>query len=137
MAHAADVSTRPYLDDPYVLEFEARVVARRSLPDGSTGIVLDRTYFYPTSGGQPQDTPFSAVRLSPFFAPPDGVQLGFNGDYSGLAVSGTTAHPIWSDTRNSAVITAPTQGVVHDEDVFTDSRPIPSGEGRGDDNQNN
>ena len=92
---------------------------------------------YWLSGGQPQDTPFSAVRLSPFFAPPDGVQLGFNGDYSGLAVSGTTAHPIWSDTRNSAVITAPTQGVVHDEDVFTDSRPIPSGEGRGDDNQNN
>jgi len=71
------------------------------------------------------DTPFAAVRISPFFPPPDGIQAGFNGDYSGIAVRGTTAHPIWSDTRNSAVQTSPSQGVVHDEDVFTDSRSIP------------
>jgi hypothetical protein len=73
------------------------------------------------------DTPFGAVRVSPFFPPPDGIQAGFNGDYSGLAVRGNTAHPIWSDTRNSVLQTSPTQGVVHDEDVFTDSRPIPNG----------
>jgi hypothetical protein len=96
--------------------------------------------FYLLSGGQRQNTPFSAVRLSPAigFPPPDGGQIGFNGDYSGLAVSGTTAHPIWSDTRNSAVMTSPGQGVVHDEDIFTDSRAIPSGRNGGDDdNQNN
>jgi hypothetical protein len=65
------------------------------------------------------------VRLSPSTPPPDGEQTGFNGDYSGLAVIGSTAHPVWSDTRNAAVLTQPRQGVVHDEDVFTVSVPIP------------
>jgi hypothetical protein len=69
--------------------------------------------------------PFASERISPEFPPPDGLQAGFNGDYSGLAIVGTTAHPIWSDTRNSVLQTAPTQGVVHDEDIFTDSRRIP------------
>ncbi len=40
----------PTVDDAYVRTFRARVVA---LPPG--GIVLDRTYFYPTGGGQPSD----------------------------------------------------------------------------------
>ena len=38
------------IDDAYVREFRAKVVA---LPPG--GVVLDRTYFYPTGGGQPSD----------------------------------------------------------------------------------
>ncbi len=38
------------IDDAYVREFRASVVA---LPPG--GVVLDRTYFYPTGGGQPCD----------------------------------------------------------------------------------
>jgi len=38
------------IDDGYVRTFRARVVA---LPPG--GVVLDRTYFYPTGGGQPAD----------------------------------------------------------------------------------
>ncbi|HTP53586.1 MAG TPA: alanyl-tRNA editing protein [Thermoplasmata archaeon] len=38
------------IDDAYVRTFRARVT---SLPPG--GIVLDRTYFYPTGGGQPSD----------------------------------------------------------------------------------
>ncbi len=40
----------PTIDDAYVRTFRARVVA---LPPG--GVVLDRTYFYPTGGGQPSD----------------------------------------------------------------------------------
>jgi misacylated tRNA(Ala) deacylase len=40
----------PTIDDAYVRTFRARVVAR---PPG--GVVLDRTYFYPTGGGQPND----------------------------------------------------------------------------------
>jgi misacylated tRNA(Ala) deacylase len=40
----------PTIDDAYVREFRARVLA---LPPG--GVVLDRTYFYPTGGGQPSD----------------------------------------------------------------------------------
>ncbi len=40
----------PTIDDAYLRTFRARVVA---LPPG--GVVLDRTYFYPTGGGQPCD----------------------------------------------------------------------------------
>ncbi len=38
------------IDDAYVRSFRAKVLA---LPPG--GVVLDRTYFYPTGGGQPSD----------------------------------------------------------------------------------
>lgn len=42
-----------FLDDAYLRSAEAQVVSRRE-EDG--GIVLDRTIFYATSGGQPGDT---------------------------------------------------------------------------------
>ncbi|MGQ9458468.1 MAG: alanyl-tRNA editing protein [Anaerolineae bacterium] len=47
--------TRLYYEDPYLTEFSARVVDRRTW-DGQPALVLDRTAFYPTSGGQPHDT---------------------------------------------------------------------------------
>jgi hypothetical protein len=86
---------------------------------------------YQLAGGSGLRTPFAARTVSPSFVPPDGIQTGFNGDYSGLVVVGQTAHPIWSDTRN-AVPTgiqsqSPAQGVTHDEDIFTDALPIPGG----------
>jgi alanyl-tRNA synthetase len=40
-----------YLRDAYLREFEATVVACRD-----SAIALDRTAFYPTGGGQPNDT---------------------------------------------------------------------------------
>jgi alanyl-tRNA synthetase len=43
-----------YFEDPARMEFEARVVERRVV-DGLPAIVLDRTCFYPESGGQPWD----------------------------------------------------------------------------------
>jgi alanyl-tRNA synthetase len=54
---------RIYYDDAYVKEFDARVMHCEVLPpDVNSGItsqvwalVLDRTAFYPTSGGQPND----------------------------------------------------------------------------------
>ena len=45
-----------YQQDSTILEFDAQVVERVSLPDGRHGVVLDRTYFYPTGGGQEHDT---------------------------------------------------------------------------------
>jgi alanyl-tRNA synthetase len=49
------VTLRLYRDDPYLLDFEARVVARRD-HEGRPAVVLDRTAFYAESGGQPWDT---------------------------------------------------------------------------------
>jgi hypothetical protein len=86
---------------------------------------------YDLSGGRNLDTPYDARRISPTFPPPDGNQAGFNGDYSGLIVIGNTAHPIWSDTRNTAPTTTPSQGVVHDEDIFTVGIALPDGRGEG------
>lgn len=45
---------RLYRDDPYLLEFEAHVV-RRLEHENRPAVVLDRTAFYPESGGQPWD----------------------------------------------------------------------------------
>jgi hypothetical protein len=79
---------------------------------------------YSLAGGTGLNTRYEAVQVSPSFPPPDGGQAGFNGDYTGLVLVGTTAHPIWSDTRNEAPAG---QGVTHDEDVFTDSVKLPGG----------
>ncbi len=46
---------RLYYYDSYLKEFDADVVGQMRVSD-KQGIVLDRTAFYPTSGGQPNDT---------------------------------------------------------------------------------
>jgi hypothetical protein len=85
---------------------------------------------YVLAGGTGGDTPFDFKVVSPVFPPPDGIQAGFNGDYSGLAINrGNDAHPIWSDTRNVDPY-APANGVVHDEDIFTDNVGLPNGKGK-------
>jgi alanyl-tRNA synthetase len=48
---------RLYYIDPYLREFDANLVDTVS-HDGKTALVLDRTAFYPTSGGQPYDVGF-------------------------------------------------------------------------------
>jgi len=79
---------------------------------------------YVLAGGTATRTPFRFRVLSPQFPPPDGNQTGFNGDYSGLAINREDeAHPIWSDTRNTNPF--PLNGVVHDEDVFTQAVRLP------------
>jgi alanyl-tRNA synthetase len=45
-----------HFTDPLHVEFDAQVVETLGLPDGRLGVVLDRTYFYPTGGGQEHDT---------------------------------------------------------------------------------
>lgn len=47
---------RLYYSDSHLIEFEARVVDLTDRVSGWTAVVLDRTAFYPTGGGQPSDT---------------------------------------------------------------------------------
>jgi hypothetical protein len=64
--------------------------------------------------------------LSPKFPAPDGIQAGFNGDYSGITITPDgDAHPVWSDTRNR-VPNPDFNHVTYDEDVFTVSMDLPS-----------
>lgn len=89
---------------------------------GQAGVQATNSQYFLAGG---RTTPLTARAVSPMFPAPTGNQAGFNGDYSDLALSGDTAHPIWSDTRNTApagqVATVPAP----DEDVFTDSIQLP------------
>src|SRR5438445_2088609 len=49
------MTERLYYTDPYLREFDGTIV-RAEPRDGRTHVTLDRTAFYPTSGGQPFDT---------------------------------------------------------------------------------
>jgi len=83
---------------------------------------------YSIAGGQGRTMPYGARPISPTFQPPDGLQAGFMGDYSGITVVGQTAHPIWSDQRVGipAAFQAD-QGGTRDEDVFITAARIPNG----------
>ena len=48
------MTQRLYYHDPYLREFDAEVV-EQTAHEGKIALVLDRTAFYPTSGGQPFD----------------------------------------------------------------------------------
>ncbi|MDX1614315.1 MAG: DHHA1 domain-containing protein [Candidatus Promineifilaceae bacterium] len=45
---------RAYHFDAYTIQFRAQIIDKGSV-NGQPMVVLDRTYFYPTSGGQPHD----------------------------------------------------------------------------------
>ncbi len=45
---------RLYYNDPYLLEFDANIIEAKAVGH-RLGVVLDKTAFYPTSGGQPND----------------------------------------------------------------------------------
>ena len=47
---------RLYYNDSHLIEFEARVVDVTERVSSWTAVLLDRTAFYPTGGGQPSDT---------------------------------------------------------------------------------
>jgi hypothetical protein len=83
---------------------------------------------YSLSGGFARATPYAARPLSPVFAPPDGNQAGFMGDYTGITVIGEVAVPIWSDNR--VVIPQAFQAdqdAVHDQDIYLTLARIPRG----------
>ena len=52
------MTDRIYYTDPYTAAFDATALDVEPIPDNPSrrGVVLDRTAFYPTSGGQPFDT---------------------------------------------------------------------------------
>ncbi|MCB0162333.1 MAG: hypothetical protein KDD83_29550, partial [Caldilineaceae bacterium] len=48
------MTKRAYYTDAYTTDFHAMVEEVRAV-DGGSALVLDTTYFYPTSGGQQHD----------------------------------------------------------------------------------
>jgi len=50
------MTERLYYYDSFLAEFDAHVASCAPAPGGGFQVVLDRTAFYPTSGGQPNDT---------------------------------------------------------------------------------
>lgn len=48
------MNTRLYYNDSYTTSFKARIIERFQ-HHGNLAVVLDQSYFYPTSGGQPHD----------------------------------------------------------------------------------
>ncbi len=54
MLKSIHMNNRAYYQDSYTIQFEAAVV-EHLLQDNHPAVILDKTYFYPTSGGQPFD----------------------------------------------------------------------------------
>jgi alanyl-tRNA synthetase len=50
------MTERLYYHDSFLYEFDAEVLALESISDSRPAVILDRTAFYPTSGGQVFDT---------------------------------------------------------------------------------
>src|SRR4051812_37952560 len=50
------MTERLYYHNSFLYDFVAALIDRRTLHDGRNALVLDRTAFYPTSGGQVFDT---------------------------------------------------------------------------------
>jgi hypothetical protein len=85
---------------------------------------------YSLAGGVDATTPYRFSVLSPIFRPPDGIESGFNGDYSGITIPlGTEAHPIWSDARNPSAFPA-ASGSNRDVETFTTTAYLPNGVGK-------
>jgi alanyl-tRNA synthetase len=84
------MTERLYYTDPYLVEFDARVL-RVEPYDGRRAAVLDRTAFYPTSGGQPFDTGrLGAAAVTDVIDRDDGVILHvLDGDLEPGPVRGT------------------------------------------------
>jgi hypothetical protein len=91
---------------------------------GQPGVQATASQYF-LAGGRDLRTPLTARSVSPMFPPPLGNQAGFNGDYSSLALVGDTAHPLWSDTRNTAPAGQVATTPAPEEDIFTDSIELP------------
>ena len=50
------MATKLFYEDPYITSFTAHVLRQEQDKEGKWRAVLDQTAFYPTGGGQPNDT---------------------------------------------------------------------------------
>ena len=96
---------------------------------GMTGVQSEPSD-YSLVGGFGTSTPYTRMAVSPGFGPPKGGrETWFMGDYSGITVLGTTAHPIWADPRNTVPVAfrdpQADQRAINDNDVFTVSAMVP------------
>lgn len=66
------MTDRLYYHNSFLYDFVAALMEHRSLADGRTALVLDRTAFYPTSGGQVFDTGW--IELEPLEGPAAGAR---------------------------------------------------------------
>jgi hypothetical protein len=85
---------------------------------------------YSLMGGFDNAAPYTGSPVSPVFSPPQGGrQTGFMGDYSGITVLGTSAHPVWADPRNAVPVgfrdPQADQQAITDNDVFTVNAVVP------------
>src|SRR3954463_16542661 len=89
------MTERLYYNDPYLREFDASLLDTVS-HEGKTALVLDRTAFYPTSGGQPNDVgAFNDVRVVDVVDTDEGTILHI----VDRAPSSTTLHGVVDWTR--------------------------------------
>jgi alanyl-tRNA synthetase len=78
-----------YWAEPLTWEFEAKITQKTSLGHGQFGVTLEKSYFYPTGGGQPHDTgTLGEARVVDVFWAEDGTVVHrVEGDVSGPLVT--------------------------------------------------
>jgi hypothetical protein len=92
---------------------------------GDPGVQKEPSDYVMAWGSTSLNSAFQFKVLSPEFPPPDGIQAGFNGDYTDIDVGADgTAHPIWSDTRVRVPNPAFNKATV-DEDSYTEAVKLP------------
>lgn len=79
----------PYWAEPLTFEFETRIIQKTSLGQGQFDLVLEKSYFYPTGGGQAHDTgTIGEARVIDVFRAEDGTVIHrVEGELSGSVVA--------------------------------------------------